>query len=634
MPARQGGGVRAGGKGGLVRAVEHGQHVGNDDARNNRGPIGANGSRPLLGPYGAARRNDHNPLSGKAAGSHAGDAGGSGATIGGKEFGPAIGKGSAKADGKGPNKGDLHHHQRLDGGHWAWQTPRNVMEEGGFTLVQPRKARGKGGDELPQVAGPKGAEQAPVPAARQRWSDVESDDGEDEDMDDERDVAHWGEEAEATESAAAECDPRQLRASYEELSKAVRNLEKRGGFAHEGTAMRALKEARDRAEAAWRTAKTPAPLPTRMAWAEAKLERAAAALTKARYAVEELDADYERQREALCQRVEQADAWHKWRQRQVDDLHNEAADKAPSRRRVQANEGGAEVREKIRDQLLPELQSIMDHVEGNPEILEKLSMLAAGLVDAESRLEDRPSDATIETFDMAEADSEDNSWGTAPMGNAYKGESGEPHGKAKASCGGGKGKASEWRSDGPGRWTRAAAASKAVGPSAEATPQAAVAGAAAQAEGGTEAGGAADTTAGGMGARGHDQGGATADAPTDSGDEDGKPPKHRRRQSDEDAKCGAREASDRKRAEELRAQQAAAAAAQIESYNAGAGGFGSEVALSLAAQKFVVEVQGAQRRAARQGVEPRAEDGRALLELTPMELQRWVEANLGEDDEY
>ncbi len=213
------------------------------------------------------------------------------------------------------------------------------------------------------------------------------------------------------------------------------------------------------------------------------------------------------------------------------------------------------------------------------------------------------------------------------MGNACKGEPGGPHGKAKASCGGGKGKASEWRSEGPGRWSRAAAASKAMGPSAEATPQAAVAGAAAQAEGGTEAGGAADTTAGGMGARGHDQGGATADAPTDSGDEDGKPPKHRRRQSDEDAKCGAREA-DRKRAEELRAQQAAAAAAQIESYNAGAGGFGSEVALSLAAQKFVVEVQGAQRRAARQGVEPRAEDGRALLELTPME------ANLGEDDEY
>ncbi len=132
----------------------------------------------------------------------------------------------------------------------------------------------------------------------------------------------------------------------------------------------------------------------------------------------------------------------------------------------------------------------------------------------------------------------------------------------------------------------------------------------------------------------HDQAGGSGEALADSDGERGKPPKHRRRGTDEDARCGAREASDRKRAEELRAQQDAAAAAQIQSFNAGAGGFGSEVALSLAAQKFVGEVQNAQRRAARQGVDPKAEDGRSLLELTPMELQRWVDANLGEEDEY
>ncbi len=84
----------------------------------------------------------------------------------------------------------------------------------------------------------------------------------------------------------------------------------------------------------------------------------------------------------------------------------------------------------------------------------------------------------------------------------------------------------------------------------------------------------------------------------------------------------------------MRAQQSAAAPAQLESYNAGAGGFGSEAALSIAAQRFVAEVQSAQERAARRGIEPKAEDGRALLQLTPMELQQWVEANLSDDAEY
>ncbi len=113
--------------------------------------------------------------------------------------------------------------------------------------------------------------------------------------------------------------------------------------------------------------------------------------------------------------------------------------------------------------------------------------------------------------------------------------------------------------------------------------------------------------------------------------EDGGPPRSRRRKSDEGACNEAREAADRRRALELHAQQSAAAAAQVESFNAGGGGFGSQAALSLAAQRFVGEVQNAQERAAKRGIEAKAEDGRSLLELTPMELQEWVEKNLDGD---
>ncbi len=546
----------------------------------------------------------------------------------GAEHGPVHSKGAAMAGGKGPEKGGS-----ANGGDWMHETPQAVMEEGGFQLVQSRKARAKGGGQAMHAPEHVAEEPPRTPAARQRWSDLDSACDEDEDMDYVDADAEWDDEADDTEPAA-ESDPKQLRANYEELSRAVRNLEKRGGFTQGSTALRALEEARDKAEKAWRSAKPPAPLPTRMAWAEAKLDKAAAAVTKARLAVEELDAAYEQQRELLCQQIHEAESWYRWRQQQVDDLHNEAAEKAPARRSAQGSGGGAEVKEKIRDQLLPEVQAIMEHAEGNPELLEKLSLLAAGLVDAETRLEGGPNAPATETFDMAEGDSDGGNWGNTARDTGSKGGAGCPQGKGVADTGGSKGKSSEWRSDGPGRWSRAAAAGKAGNASAETATQAAAAGMAPQIKGASGTGGAAAATlqGAGDGAIGQDCG--TGDDGAASDKEDGGPPRSRRRKSDEGTSSEAREAADRKRAEELHAQQSAAAAAQVESFNAGAGGFGSQAALSLAAQRFVGEVQSAQERAAKRGIEPKAGDGRSLLELTPMELQKWVEENLADDADY
>ncbi len=448
---------------------------------------------------------------------------------------------------------------------------------------------------------------------------------EDEDVD-----AEWEDDAEGT-GPAAESDPRQLRNNYEELSRAVRSLEKRGGFAQGSTALRALEEARDRAEKAWRSAKPPAPLPTRMVWAETKLERAAAALTKARLAVDELDAEYEKRRELLDQKIHEAEAWYGWRKQQVDDMHREAAEKAPARRSAQVGGAGAEVKERIRDQLLPEVQEIMEHAEGNPELLEKLSMLAAGLVDAETRLEGSPNAPAAETFDMAEADSDGGDWEGTARGATSKGGEGRAQGKGGDDTGGSKGKSSGWRPEGPGRWSRATTAGKAGSATAETTAHATAAAEAGQTKGETGAEGRAAASSKSEGDAmanqdcGMDSGGAVSDR------EEGGPPKHRRRTSADGTSDETREAADRRRAQELHAQQTAAAAAQVESFNAGAGGFGSQAALSIAAQRFVGEVQSAQERAVKRGIVPRTGDGRALLELAPMELQKWVEENLDAD---
>ncbi len=335
--------------------------------------------------------------------------------------------------------------------------------------------------------------------------------------------------------------------------------------------MRALRAARDKAERAWREAKSPAPLPTRLGWAEAKLDKAAAALTKARLAVEELDAEYERRREDLHQRLHKAEGWHKWRQQQLDELHDEAADRAPSRRRATESAGGAEVRSKIRDQLLPQVQLVMEHLEGNPEILDQLSLVAAGLIDAESRLEVRPTGGTVETFDIAEGDHDELGWGST--GQAAANRDGADGTK------GGKGKSTEWKPEGSGRWTRVSAKGRMEDAVGTTTSRAASSGTDAHPRRGL---GENDGTT--SEARGSDVGKAGKDdgleeAPAANGEECGNPSKHRRRQSEEEAKEEARLAADRRRAEELHQQQAAAVAAQVNSFNAGAGGFGSEAAL-------------------------------------------------------
>ncbi len=110
------------------------------------------------------------------------------------------------------------------------------------------------------------------------------------------------------------------------------------------------------------------------------------------------------------------------------------------------------------------------------------------------------------------------------------------------------------------------------------------------------------------------------------------PAKSRKCLDAEEAKAEARAASDRQRAMELLEQHKAAEEVQRESYCNGTGGFGSQAALSQAAQQFVAEVQRAEARATRVGVEPVHNDGRRLLQLTPMELQQWLEEHLEEED--
>ncbi len=195
------------------------------------------------------------------------------------------------------------------------------------------------------------------------------------------------------------------------------------------------------------------------------------------------------------------------------------------------------------------------------------------------------------------------------------------------------GRPAEWRPEGPGRWTRTGAPRRS---GLQSQPCGAAAAEARPPNGsnGPGDGGAADNGKGGPG-WGNDDSVATAargatDAATEGGEET-RAGKHRRRQTESEARDEERVASDARRAQELRRQLEQAAAAQERSYRDGNGGFGSEAALSMAAQSFVLEVQRAQAQAGEMGVEARAQDGRSLLELSPAELRQWVHDNLEDD---
>ncbi len=579
--------------------------------------MGAYGNRPLLGQ--GSRGSGLQSAVGQAAGADGGmlwDGKGPTAAEGALGWPPVKGNGSVtKANGKGPGthsgagdggaKGDgkgTHAHGQ-GGGRWA--RPAKVLDEDNYELVQPRRVRvtdaggkGKGGDS----GGRRDQTNACGVGAGRRWSDEDSDDDVGDDGDEDDGDGGLDEQAQV----ANDSDPTMLRATFEEHARAVREMERKGGF---GPALATLRSARDAAEAAWRQSKPPAPLPKRLQWAEAKLRKAQAALTRERLALDAFDEDMERRRNQHCAKIREAEEWVHWRRQQLDDLHSEVGERAPSRGGGRANGAGAMVRQRLRGHVLPEIQAILENMQDGTDAHERLTLVAAGLAEAERQLDAEGDDDGdgVQRFDLDEGDEQwETEYGHDDDADLDVDDEGtHEHG---GDADGGRGtRATEWRPEGPGRWTRAGAATAA----------------AAKLDAGSGSGGVTtetrDTTAR---ARASDE---TAEGLDEEGAQPAERSAKHRRCSNEDE---ARQEEDDRRARELHLQHQRAEAAQRESFEAGTGGFGSNVALSLAAQRFVQEAQEARAKAIAKGIEPHV-NGKDLIQLTPAELQAWVQERLG-----
>ncbi len=621
----KGGGARAGMQtGGAPVGISgkgNSRAVSEDRRWGSGGPVGAGGARPMLGRIGGMASVDSavpKGASGKAGQrsggptSQAGGDGGKGAAVrttdDGEGWRPPAGSGG----------GSCAPEQRATkGSHLgAWAKPLRVVDDEGYTLVQPRRTWQTGGAAGAAEGSNAAAEHAPRQSlggasTRPRWSDEESDD--EMHLADDHEAEELDEEA---ENGGDEPDPKRLRAKFEALARAVRDMERRAKGNAEDPAVLALKSARDDAEQEWRRAKSPAPLSTRMSRAQAKLDRAGATLARARVAVDEFDEWVETQRAALVQRMHEADSWYRWRQQQLGSLHEEAGEMAngkPGRDSVAAAHGEA-ISERIASEWLPELQALMEHLQGNPEVEERLASMAASMHCAGQELSAARAEA-VEAYDIAGDDDWDQRWGEHAE---------QPHlagkGCTVAQNATPKGGPATWRSEGSGRWSRATAA-QGKGPAATDAP-----------EGMHDSAGnngTADAMAAAAAAAASDAARAPGNGNKRGAEETAEDKGAMRQRTDTDQ----RDDADRRRAAELLQRQQEAIAAQQASHEAGEGGFGSASAQAVAAQQFIADACRAVAQARKRGIDPRT-DGKELVELTPMELRRWISDHLGDEADW
>ncbi len=605
-----------------------------------KGPVGAGGSRPLLSTFAtraaaaAAGMPSYRPMGSSVAA-----------------------RAAARASGDPVAAGDLARHQ----GPRQMQQPSCPQQQwhqhigGAQSPAQVAPSDGKGG-------GSQGITSAPPSTAtggkgRPRWADEElpcdrvDEDDEDAYMDadvDEADAAL--DEDEGDEEGYEDITPEQLRQSWLAECRAVKSLESQGRHAG-SAALAAARQARDEAEASWRSAIGPAPVSVRMGRAQQRLDKAAKALERCRLDLEEFEDEADKQRAALRQRIDDAEERYRARAVQLDELHAEAGELATgsttshSMRRAESE---------VCNMVAADLQALVETLPEDSDARGSVNLILAKMSCAASS-------AGPQRYNIGDA------------------MAGERDGtKAGAQCTGGKADEDvHWSEDASGRWCRRATAAareksfnvdddgwqrprrpirlaggKGQGHGSS-TPGAASSGWNAAVSGGgartADAGDGNDdggkTAAGSRGDSGT-EGGPNATAATATATDAGANRKEgeqigqrRKREGDDDADTYnkshrgediVRETSvelggdDAARAEKLQKEQAIAiwAARNAQSI------FGDDASRAIAGQLYAHKVQLVRQRAQDVGVDPKAEDGRDLLELEPEEFTRWTQAVL------
>ncbi len=458
-----------------------------------------------------------------------------------------------------------------------------------------------------------------LPTGRRRWADEEVPcdrygGGDEDSAYAEDDLALEAEEEEGAEEDGEVAEPtsEELRQAWMRECRAVKELAARGR--HESSAaLAAAREARDRAEEKWRRSRKPAPISVRMGFAQKKLDRAEAALTKCRCELDEFDADTDKRRAVLCERIQEADARYRARLEQMDALHAEAGDLAHGNSWGEGTARRTSQGEGVCNMLVQGIKTIAETLEEGSVAWEEINSLLAkaATVAAESEREHEHYDIGGDDGDV-DMDDGATTWRVVTHGKWSRHvRKGKDSGKLGPSA------SSAQRDETPtgngqvkhigafgGTTERCGATQRKDGDSGEAG--AGIVGSAARAEGETTA--ATSTPP------------PRATRPREEGDgQDAERNKSRRGQDEETHQSVELQGDDYRRALKLREEQAIAAAAAIECRAV----FGDERSRQIAAQLYAHKVGLVGKRAAELGLAAEAK-GKPLAELGPEDLAAWI----------
>ncbi len=343
------------------------------------GPIGANGNRPLLGG-GAGRQSatacgDKPPsfrvpgasVAAKAAAARASAAASplaQSSSLGGQGMGAGSGAGTR------PPKGETQ-----------------LCDEDGFQTVRRRGGR-------PKVSA----------AADSTARDLESG-AEDVDMAGEATPEEAQEDEvdeEEDEEAEAEPEPAALRQRWQQEIVIVKQLA-RQGIKPDHPAMVAACEARDEAEQRWRGAKPPAPLATRLGWAQQKLDRAIGIQAETHQKLVALEEEFKAKRAVLqAQMGEDAERVRK-RRSQLQAVQEEAGGPATQRQRGGGGEAVRKACNAIRHEVAPALAVLAEQLGSGSEAWATVNGLLSTLASSQQAMEEAMADAAP-TFNIADED--------------------------------------------------------------------------------------------------------------------------------------------------------------------------------------------------------------------------------------
>ncbi len=491
----------------------------------------------------------------------------------------------------------------------AWGT---AVEAGNGAASRPRWAD----DEPPCDGGPccgdEGSDYVGEDAA---WEDDEYEGGADED-------------GNAWHSPPS---PEDLRSRWQQECRAVRALERaERGEQTPSSALLAARATRDRAEHDWREALKVRPVAVRMLNAQRNADRAQRAVEKTAQELSDFEEETAQRRKALQDALDYAKQRYEGRMRQLDELHREAGELAT------ANAGAAQCiepaggkAERLVSIIANEMQALIELIDEGSEARGKANLILARVASAE--LDTVPATSRHQHYSI-HTDTEEAEAGDGFRTVTRKGRKTGTKGSNTVVR-----REPTWTTAPNGRWNRYRALDDAddgmcvddrgedEGPKGARRdePRGHDGGAAPKGGAGKSAAnqGLAEAPNGGEAWPG--KGGQAPGGDDDDGEVQQRPNKSHRGHDVVTATAAGGGGDDAARAIQLKREQDAI----IQATLAARASFGDEATMHIAGQLYAQKVAALVARAKAAGVDPTAE-GRELIQLTPEELNKWVECAL------